>query len=706
MSPAIFRACALVSALALATGCRSTDDASAFAPEGGSHGSSHALASGSSTEDPRQVIAKLEDERSDGEGMLEAYLSTGAESSRILAATALGRMPFPDLGEEGTHALAKALGDPSSRVRAAAAFAIGMRGDRSAAAALVEARPDRDPYVRARIVEAASRLDDPHAHALVIEALGDPDEVVREEAAVGPSRWKTDAEGAGAVDVALVRSAESTSKTDVEVVWRALFSLARRKSAAGRAVFESGLASSDPRARIFGAQGLRAIPTEGLALQKLRAALADADWRVACESALALGAHPHADAVPDLGKALAHPSPHVRRCAAEALAQFKDSKKEALQLLWNAKSDPSVDVRCSILVARAQLGADGIAADVATAAGDRNPLLRAGAAAAAGAIDDAHGLPLLLQLSRDRDAHVVDVAAHAMKEKQAPEVHERLVEMLADKDNGVRLAAADALKDLATPADLPALARCMDTSHGEISDEIRSTLVDTAGRLAKGDGGLAAKDMLQQASFSPNDFVRRKARALVLEVEPGTKFSGVPAKAAGTSKAPAVPLPGVDYPVAGPNPRVVIETSRGRMVFELLQNEAPVHVHNFLALAGRGFYDGTTFHRVVPDFVVQGGDPRGDGNGCTTYRGEALRGEFTPRKFVRGSLGMPRNDDPDSGGCQIFVTHRETPHLDGRYTLFGEMREGFDVLDRIELGDTIRTVRILDGAGTPSAPAN
>jgi cyclophilin family peptidyl-prolyl cis-trans isomerase/HEAT repeat protein len=701
MSPAIFRACALLSALALAGGCRSTDDVGPSEAYGGSRS-----LVGGSTEDPRVVIAKLEDGRSDGDGMLEAYLSSGTESSRVLAATALGRMPFPELGEEVTRALAKALGDPSSRVRAAAAFGIGMRGDPSATAALVEAEPDRDPNVRARIVEAASRLDDPRAHALVLAALQDHDDVVREEGAVGPSRWKADASGAAEVDTALVRAAQSTARADVEVVWRALFSLARRKSAAGRAAFESGLASADSRARIFGAQGLRAIPLEGLSGQKLRAALVDADWRVACEAALALGAHPQADAVPDLGKALAHPSPHVRRCAAEALAQFKDSKKEALQLLWNAKADPSVDVRCSILVARAQLGADGVPADVETAAGDRNALLRAGAAAAAGSLADPRGTALLLQLSKDRDAHVVDVAAHAMKDKKTPEVHARLVEMLADKDNGVRLAAADVLKDLATAEDLPALARCMDTSRGEISDEIHSTIVDAAGRLAKADGGRPAKDLLQQASFSPNDFVRRKARTLVEEVEPGAKFSGIPARAAGTAKTPAVPLPGVDYPVAGANPRVVIETSRGKMVFELFQNETPVHVHNFLALAARGFYDGTTFHRVVPDFVVQGGDPRGDGNGCTTWRGESLRGEFTPRKFLRGSLGMPRNDDPDSGGCQIFVTHRETPHLDGRYTLFGEMREGFDVLDRIELGDTIRTVRVVDGTKPPSAPAN
>jgi cyclophilin family peptidyl-prolyl cis-trans isomerase len=93
--------------------------------------------------------------------------------------------------------------------------------------------------------------------------------------------------------------------------------------------------------------------------------------------------------------------------------------------------------------------------------------------------------------------------------------------------------------------------------------------------------------------------------------------------------------------------------------------------------------------------VIQGGDHRGDGNGGVTWRGEPLRAEFTPRKFVRGSLGMPRNDDPDSGGSQIFVTHRETPHLDGRYTIFGELVSGTDTLDAIEVGDRIKSVRVV-----------
>jgi cyclophilin family peptidyl-prolyl cis-trans isomerase len=154
-------------------------------------------------------------------------------------------------------------------------------------------------------------------------------------------------------------------------------------------------------------------------------------------------------------------------------------------------------------------------------------------------------------------------------------------------------------------------------------------------------------------------------------------------------EAPAealVPLAG-----SGENPWVDIVTSKGTLRFELLPGEAPLHVHNFLTQAAGDRYDGTLWHRVVPDFVIQGGDYRGDGNGGGTWRGadDSLRHEFGPRKYARGSLGMPRNEDPDSGGSQLFVTHRATPHLDGRYTIFGELRAGFEVLDAIEVGDRI-----------------
>ena len=142
-------------------------------------------------------------------------------------------------------------------------------------------------------------------------------------------------------------------------------------------------------------------------------------------------------------------------------------------------------------------------------------------------------------------------------------------------------------------------------------------------------------------------------------------------------------------------PIVEISTNRGVIVFELFPADAPLHVYNFLPLGRDNHYDNLGFHRVVPDFVVQGGDYRGDGNGARPWRGSSLPHEFGPRKYTTGSLGMPRNEDVDSGGSQFFITHRPTPHLDGRYTIFGELRAGGAVLDRIEMGDRILGVRIL-----------
>ena len=141
--------------------------------------------------------------------------------------------------------------------------------------------------------------------------------------------------------------------------------------------------------------------------------------------------------------------------------------------------------------------------------------------------------------------------------------------------------------------------------------------------------------------------------------------------------------------------RHIRDQQQRELLFELLPEDAPVHVYNFVELVRRGRYDGTPFHRVVPDFVVQGADERGDGNGADPVRGDSLRGEFTRRSYRRGALGMPRHEDPDSGGSQFFVTHRPTPHLDGRYTLFGLLREGGEVLDALELGDRILRVRLL-----------
>ena len=121
--------------------------------------------------------------------------------------------------------------------------------------------------------------------------------------------------------------------------------------------------------------------------------------------------------------------------------------------------------------------------------------------------------------------------------------------------------------------------------------------------------------------------------------------------------------------------------------------DTPLTSESFIALARRGFFDGLTFHRVVPGFVIQGGCPRGDGNGGPGY---TLRCELDRHPYGRGTVGMALSGR-DTGGSQFFITHQPAPHLDGAYTAFGRVVSGMEVVDQIRPGDVIERVEIWDG---------
>ncbi len=138
----------------------------------------------------------------------------------------------------------------------------------------------------------------------------------------------------------------------------------------------------------------------------------------------------------------------------------------------------------------------------------------------------------------------------------------------------------------------------------------------------------------------------------------------------------------------------VITLDNGNEIkIEFFPEDAPKTVENFVTLAKKGFYDGLTFHRVVPDFVVQGGDPNGNGSGGPGYQ---IKAEFNKRKHVRGTLAMARSQHPDSAGSQFYVTYGPTPHLDGNYTVFGQVVSGMEHVDRIKQGDRMRSVTITE----------
>lgn len=154
--------------------------------------------------------------------------------------------------------------------------------------------------------------------------------------------------------------------------------------------------------------------------------------------------------------------------------------------------------------------------------------------------------------------------------------------------------------------------------------------------------------------------------------------------------ADSVPLDGEEV--------AVIETTHGTIVVRFFEDVAPGHVKNFKDLAKKGFYDGTTFHRVIPSFMIQGGDPNTKGTDKSRYGtggpGYQIKAEFSKVPHVRGILSMARSSDPDSAGSQFFIMHKKSPHLDGQYSVFGQVvktgkeeegkeSEGLAVVDKI-----------------------
>lgn|SRR3989338_9989375 len=141
------------------------------------------------------------------------------------------------------------------------------------------------------------------------------------------------------------------------------------------------------------------------------------------------------------------------------------------------------------------------------------------------------------------------------------------------------------------------------------------------------------------------------------------------------------------------NRYAIIETAKGNIVIQLAEDKAPITTGNFIKLAQSGFYDGLKFHRVIRGFMIQGGDPKGDGTGGPGYN---IQDEFDPSlRHDEGVISMA-NAGPNTGGSQFFITEAPQPHLDGKHTVFGKVVQGFEIVKQIQQGDKMLKVRIVD----------
>lgn len=644
-----------------------------------------------------EQVAACEAQRDDDGGTLEALALRGQPAVRLAALRALGRLAGHEPSQRVFDALATACADPEDGVRAEAAFALGLHGSIEGLAPLERLARDPVESVRAQAIAALSRIPDMRARKLVAAALLDDASRVQHAAAEGLARFDRTAADFANHEQALASAVEAAEDRP-ELLWRLLHAYARWKTGGLRSACVVGAAHSDARVRLHAVQGLSMGAHDDESRAALARALLDHDPRVAQEAASTARANPDAALLDALVAASVAPHASTRACALEALGalgsllstadrdaatppeQQDDQSITVLQrveaALEKARLDSSPTVRGARLEALARLAGDEAAPLLDLARLDPEPVVRAAAARATAMLGARRGIALATKFAADSNLRVATTAAEALGSWPTDEARAVALRLLEHPDPGVRLAAMGVLAKIGEAGCEDAILACVATTPGPIGAEVAQIALDCT---ASANSSLIAERLALHA----NDYVARKAARILRE-----RFGRV----AGTQRererwrGPVVEL---DLPRGAR-----ISTTRGELELVLHGDESPMHVHNFARLAARGAYDGLTFHRVVPDFVVQGGDPRGDGNGGEAWDGGSLRGEPTPRPFLAGSLGMPRNEDPDSGGSQIFLTLRETPHLDWRYANFGSLVAGFDVLQRIEVGDRILRVEL------------
>lgn len=254
---------------------------------------------------------------------------------------------------------------------------------------------------------------------------------------------------------------------------------------------------------------------------------------------------------------------------------------------------------------------------------------------------------------------------------------------LQEDDVVIRGTAADLLGDL--PPSEENTAALVTALPRALKDDLNDASMSIIGALAK-QKSTAANEAIKTALDSTDILIRRRAATALKTNGFGDFDSRIGSVQTKNTAA--------DYQRAlsriGKNVRAVVTTTKGSFTMALLPEEAPLTVDNFVQLAQRGYYRGMVFHRVVPNFVIQDGDPRGDGNGGPGY---SIRCEVNDVAYDRGTVGMALAGK-DTGGSQWFVTHSPQPHLDGGYTVFGRVVSGMNVVDSIIRGDVIRSIVI------------
>jgi cyclophilin family peptidyl-prolyl cis-trans isomerase/HEAT repeat protein len=643
-------------------------------------------------------LLAMEDARSAGAGELERLLRDPDRGVRRRAALAAGRVADPAL----VPGLVGLLNDPEVEVRRVAAFALGLAGDRAAADRLLLALADSDSGVRGRAAEALGKIGQARAAAaiarLVVDALpktisrmtvrgddaGHPDDTWAELrlALFALARLKD----VPAARVALLDGARPRFDW-----WAATWVAMRLESPQLRPVLVAAVASDDPHSRALGARGLGAL-RDASAVDLVLPLLRDPDQTVAHSALRALGTIGDARGTAAAAAMLASASDVVRRESLRALAVLPPDPALRQRLVGLvAERDPWI--RAAALSAVAQVDRGDFALVLSGMDADPVWWVRSALASTLGGSGDEMSIGILHAMLRDEDPRVLPAVLEALRRARGKDALDTLQRHLDHPDLGVRVAAAEGIAELGAVGATAPLLGAWRRGLADGAAELEARLAAVKGLAAQKDAAARAA-LAEVARTDPARAVRAPAAAALGALgeavpDPGPQAVTRPRLDYREAMAPYGPRAGVPLFT----PRAFVHTRHGTIEIHLDVVEAPLTTASFVALARAGFYDGLVFHRVEPGFVVQGGCPRGDGNGGPGY---TLRCEITRRPYGRGAVGMALSGK-DTGGSQFFVTLSPQPHLDGGYTLFGQVVAGMDAVDRIRPGDVIERVEVWTG---------
>jgi cyclophilin family peptidyl-prolyl cis-trans isomerase/HEAT repeat protein len=613
---------------------------------------------------------------------------------RGIAALAAGRIG--DL--RATRLLVPLLADPDSTVRVRAAFALGLLRDSTAAKPLIDrltGLPALDVTTAVEAVAALAKIGGPASGAFFAGVLGgkavlsqDDREPARREIVLQSWRLGRDAP--------IAEILPFVDDTNPAVRWRAVYALGRLRAPGGAARMLVALHDPDTYIRSLAARAFTRAYAQAARLSPATVAdilvrlVSDASPQVRINALAAVGSYGDSTLVTRIAPQLEDPIPNVQVVAAEAIGNLGggEAARELERLV--AGKGPFA-VKRAALVALGHV--DGARFATASARWQRSADWRERAAAAEGTAARPPGAtPWFLA---DGDGRVVATGLQAWAATASaaePALLAAARKLLGHRDAGVRSVAADIVSRAADPADFPAVAAMYArTGRDSFPDAAISALKALLAIRKNGPGAQARVDReFLQATARPVDYlIRRWAE----EEWPEAAARWGPAYPVATGRSMQEYRDLVRTFITRTDslarPTITIETEqRGSIRVELLGPDAPLTVANFLRLVDRHFFDGNRWHRVVPNFVVQDGDPRGDGFGGP---GGAIRDEINMNRYDGPMLGMALSG-PDTGASQWFINLTAQPHLDGAYTVFGRVVEGTGIMARITQGDLIRTI--------------